>query len=153
VNKKMKKKIVKKVLEEIEKKNRESEMQASNAVEDVVIEVGPVETFLNQILDEKPMRFSSRQLAACTQNYSSELGSGAYGVVYKGELPNGLPVAVKVLKVSMNKRVQEAFMAEIGTIGRTYHVHLVRLYGFCFDANTKALVYEYLENGSLEKYL
>ncbi|CAD6339908.1 unnamed protein product [Miscanthus lutarioriparius] len=44
-------------------------------------------------------------------------------------------------------------MAEIGTIGRTYHVHLVRLYGFCFDANTKALVYEFLENGSLEKYL
>jgi len=150
VNKKMKKKIVEKVLEEM-KKNRE--MQVSNNVEDVVIEVGPVETFLNQILNEKPMRFSSQQLAACTRNYSSELGSGGYGVVYKGELPNGLPVAVKVLKVSMNKRVQEAFMAEIGTIGRTYHVHLVRLYGFCFDANTKALVYEYLENGSLEKYL
>ena len=74
-------------------------------------------------------------------------------MVYKGELPNGLLVAAKVLKVSMNKKVQEAFMAEIGTIGRTYHVHLVRLYGFCFDANTKALVYEFLENGSLEKYL
>jgi len=74
-------------------------------------------------------------------------------VVYKGELPNGLLVAAKVLKVSMNKKVQEALMAEIGTIGRTYHVHLVRLYGFCFDANTKALVYEFLENGSLEKYL
>ncbi|RLM66217.1 hypothetical protein C2845_PM16G22460 [Panicum miliaceum] len=44
-------------------------------------------------------------------------------------------------------------MAEIGTIGRTYHVHLVRLYGFCFDRDTKALVYEFLENGSLEKYL
>jgi len=82
-----------------------------------------------------------------------ELGSGGYGVVYEGELPNGLLVATKVLNVSMNKKVQEAFMAEIGTIGRTYHVHLVRLYGFCFDANTKALVYEFLENGSLEKYL
>jgi serine/threonine protein kinase len=148
----MKKKIVKKVLEEIEKKNRETQA-SNNAVEDAVIEVGPVETFLNQILNEKPMRFSSEQLAACTRNYSSELGSGGYGTVYKGELPNGLMVAVKVLKVSMNKRVQEAFMAEIGTIGRTYHVHLVRLYGFCFDANTKALVYEYLEKGSLEKYL
>jgi serine/threonine protein kinase len=53
----------------------------------------------------------------------------------------------------MNKKVQEGFMAEIGTIGRTYHVHLVRLYGFCFDTDTKALVYEFLENGSLEKYL
>ncbi|KAL5213600.1 hypothetical protein ABZP36_002752 [Zizania latifolia] len=121
---------------------------------DVVIEIGPVEKFLSEILSEKPMRFSSEQLASCTGNYSSELGSGGFGVVYKGELPNGLQVAVKVLKMSMmNKKVQEAFMAEIGTIGRTYHVHLVRLYGFCFDADTKALVYEFLENGSLEKYL
>jgi serine/threonine protein kinase len=100
------------------------------------------------------MRFSSDQLACYTSDYSTELGSGGFGVVYKGELPNGLQVAVKVLKVSMNKKVQEGFMAEIGTIGRTYHVHLVRLYGFCFDRDgTRALVYEFLENGSLEKYL
>ncbi|XP_066374750.1 G-type lectin S-receptor-like serine/threonine-protein kinase SD2-5 [Miscanthus floridulus] len=97
--------------------------------------------------------YISEQLAVYTKNYLCELGSGGYGVVYEGELPNGLLVAAKVLKVSMNKKVQEAFMAEIGTIGRTYHVHLVRLHGFCFDANTKALVYEFLENGSLEKYL
>uniref|UniRef100_A0A0D9WAI2 Protein kinase domain-containing protein n=1 Tax=Leersia perrieri TaxID=77586 RepID=A0A0D9WAI2_9ORYZ len=131
------------------------EMQAcDDAAGSVKIEIdGPVEKFLNEILSEKPMRFTSGQLAACTANYSTELGSGGYGVVYKGELPNGLKVAVKVLKVSMNKKIQDAFMAEIGTIGRTYHVHLVRLYGFCFDADTKALVYEFLENGSLEKYL
>ncbi|XP_062226976.1 G-type lectin S-receptor-like serine/threonine-protein kinase SD2-5 [Phragmites australis] len=151
VRKKMKKKIVAKVMKEIDRRN--SELQTFKPVEDVVIEVGPVEEFLNEILNEKPMRFSSEQLAACTRNYSSELGSGGFGVVYKGELPNGLAVAVKVLKVSMNKKVQEGFMAEIGTIGRTYHVHLVRLYGFCFDRDTKALVYEFLENGSLDKYL
>ncbi|XP_066344702.1 G-type lectin S-receptor-like serine/threonine-protein kinase SD2-5 isoform X1 [Miscanthus floridulus] len=151
VRKKMMKKIVKKVLEERDRKDRQA--QSCIAVEDVVVEIGPVEKFLNEILNEKPMRFSSEQLAVYTKNYSCELGSGGYGVVYKGELPNGLLVAAKVLKVSMNKKVQEAFMAEIGTIGRTYHVHLVRLYGFCFDANTKALVYEFLENGSLEKYL
>ncbi|OEL17115.1 G-type lectin S-receptor-like serine/threonine-protein kinase SD2-5 [Dichanthelium oligosanthes] len=153
VRKKMKKKIIKHVMEEIEKKNHQREMQACSALDDVVIEIGPVEKFLNEILNEKPMRFTSEQLAACTRNYSSELGSGGFGVVYKGELPNGLQVAVKVLKVSMNKKVQEGFMAEIGTIGRTYHVHLVRLYGFCFERDTKALVYEFLENGSLEKYL
>ena len=75
-------------------------------------------------------------------------------MVYKAELPNGLLVAAKVLKVSsMNRKVQEAFMAEIGTIGRTYHINLVRLYGFCFDATVKALVYEHMENGSLDGYL
>nr|CAB3486016.1 unnamed protein product [Digitaria exilis] len=140
VKKKMKKIIIAKVLEEIEKKTKR-ETQACDALDDVVIDVGPVETFLKEILNEKPMRFSSEQLASCTRNYSSELGSGGYGVVYRGDLPNGLPVAVKVLKVSMNKKVQEAFMAEIGTIGRTYHVHLVRLYGFCFDMDTKALLW------------
>uniref|UniRef100_A0A8I6XHK2 Protein kinase domain-containing protein n=1 Tax=Hordeum vulgare subsp. vulgare TaxID=112509 RepID=A0A8I6XHK2_HORVV len=145
------KKFMAKISDEINRRNRE--LEACAAVNDVVIEIGPVEKFLHDILNEKPMRFSSQQLASCTGNYSTELGSGGFGVVYKGELPNGLPVAVKVLKVSMNKKVQEGFMAEIGTIGRTYHVHLVRLYGFCFDPDTKALVYEYLENSSLEKYL
>ncbi|KAM3390493.1 hypothetical protein ACQJBY_012214 [Aegilops geniculata] len=155
VRKKMHKKIVSKIMEEISRRNRDRRAAPDDgaAVDDVVIEIGPVEKFLHEILNEKPLRFSSEQLASCTRNYSTELGSGGFVVVYKGELPNGLPVAVKVLKVSMNKKVQEGFMAEIGTIGRTYHVHLVRLYGFCFDPDTKALVYEYLENGSLEKYL
>ncbi|KAM3370939.1 hypothetical protein ACQJBY_018342 [Aegilops geniculata] len=128
------KKFMAKISDEVNRRNRA--LEACAAMNDVVIEIGPVENFLHEILNEKPMRFSSEQLASCT-----------------GKLPNGLPVAVKVLKVSMNKKVQEGFMAEIGTIGRTYHVHLVRLYGFCFDPDTKALVYEYLENGSLEKYL
>lgn len=155
VKKKMKKKIKAAVKEEMERMSRQAQSSVACCVEDdVVIEVGPVEKFLNEILSERPMRFTSEQLAACTRNFSSELGSGGFGVVYRGELPNGLAVAVKVLKVSvMNKKVEEGFMAEIGTIGRTYHLNLVRLYGFCFDRDTKALVYEFMENGSLEKYL
>jgi serine/threonine protein kinase len=155
VRKKMKKKMKKKAMAEMQRSNREAQpASSSNAVEeDVVIEVGPVEKFLNEILSEKPVRFSPGQLAAITRNYLSQLGTGGFGVVYRGELPNGLAVAVKVLKMSMNKKVEEGFMAEIGTIGRTYHVHLVRLYGFCFDRDTRALVYEFLENGSLDKYL
>ncbi|KAM0838977.1 hypothetical protein ACQ4PT_060611 [Festuca glaucescens] len=147
--KKMHKKIVAKIMEEMSKKHRHKRGAREDdcaAFDDVVIEIGPVEKFLHEILNEKPMRFSSDQLACYTSDYSTELGSGGFGVVYKGELPNGLQVAVKVLKVSMNKKVQEGFMAEIGTIGRTYHVHLVRLYGFCFDRDgTRALVYEFLE--------
>ncbi|MCL7042759.1 hypothetical protein MKW94_020426 [Papaver nudicaule] len=44
-------------------------------------------------------------------------------------------------------------MAEVSTIGRTYHRNLVRLYGFCFDSATKALVYEFMKNGSLDRIL
>nr|KYP31537.1 putative receptor-like protein kinase At5g39030 family [Cajanus cajan] len=49
--------------------------------------------------------------------------------------------------------MEEQLKAEIGTIGRTYHVNLVRLYGFCFHWDKRALVYEFVENGSLSKYL
>ena len=44
-------------------------------------------------------------------------------------------------------------MAEVGTIGKTHHFNLVRLYGFCFERNMIALVYEFMGNGSLDKYL
>ncbi|KAL0459123.1 UNVERIFIED_CONTAM: Rust resistance kinase Lr10 [Sesamum latifolium] len=44
-------------------------------------------------------------------------------------------------------------MAEVGTIGRTHHINLVRLYGFCYDQFMSALVYEFMENGSLDKHL
>lgn len=42
---------------------------------------------------------------------------------------------------------------EVGTIGMTYHINLIRLYGFCFTSDTKALVYEYMKNGSLDQFL
>lgn len=111
----------------------------------------PVEKFLKDILKEKPMRFTPQDLENFTQNYGQVLGSGGFGVVYKGQFLNGLPMAVKLLNSA--KRAEEQFMAEIGTIGRTYHINLVKLYGFCFDKSVKALVYEYMENGSLDKYL
>jgi serine/threonine protein kinase len=60
---------------------------------------------------------------------------------------------VKVLHGSFDKRIEEQFMAEVSTIGRVHHVNLVRLYGFCFEKNMKAIVYEYMGNDSLDKYL
>ncbi|XP_042468376.1 rust resistance kinase Lr10-like [Zingiber officinale] len=113
----------------------------------------PVEKFLKDILKEKPMRFTPQDLENFTQNYGQVLGSGGFGVVYKGQFLNGLPMAVKLLNSAMSKRAEEQFVAEIGTIGRTYHINLVKLYGFCFDTSVKALVYEYMENGSLDKFL
>ncbi|MED6134508.1 hypothetical protein PIB30_037646 [Stylosanthes scabra] len=88
-----------------------------------------------------------------TDNYTNSLGSGGFGKVYKG-IFNGLMIVVKVLHGNYSdKRIQEQFMAEIGTLGKIHHFNLVRLYGFCFEENLTALVYEYMENGSLDKYL
>ncbi|XP_072952993.1 rust resistance kinase Lr10-like [Typha angustifolia] len=121
--------------------------------ESAVVEMEPIERFLDEIMKEKPMRFTPQQLLDFTKNYSQQLGAGGFGKVYKGEFPNGIQIAVKVLNSSIEKRPGEQFIAEVSTIGRTYHKNLVRLYGFCFDATVKALVYEYMEKGSLDQYL
>ncbi|KAF8660277.1 hypothetical protein HU200_057844 [Digitaria exilis] len=135
-------------------------MQAAAAADPIqpanghrVVEMGAVNRFLDDILREKPARFSPENLREFTRNYAERLGSGGFGVVYRGAFPSGAQVAVKILNSTLDRRAEEQFMAEVATAGRTYHINLVRLYGFCFDATTKALVYEYLENGSLDHVL
>ncbi|XP_077236790.1 G-type lectin S-receptor-like serine/threonine-protein kinase At1g34300 isoform X2 [Tasmannia lanceolata] len=112
-----------------------------------------MDKFLHDIEREKPIQFSSQQLMIATDNYSHLLGEGGFGTVYKGIFSNGALVAVKVLRGSSNKRIEEQFMAEVSTIGRTHHFNLVRLYGFCFERDVQALVYEYMEKGSLDRLL
>ncbi|KAL2535926.1 receptor serine/threonine kinase [Forsythia ovata] len=112
-----------------------------------------MERFLRDLAQEKPVRFTALQLRSFTSNYNTMLGRGGFGKVYKGQFPNGDKIAVKVLNRSADKRAKEQFMAEVGTIGKTNHINLVRLYGFCYDPYMSALVYEYMENGSLDKLL
>ncbi|CAK9169412.1 unnamed protein product [Ilex paraguariensis] len=109
--------------------------------------------FLDNMDREKLIRFTSQQLSIATDKFSNLLGSGGFGSVYKGIFSNGTTVAVKVLIGTSDKRIEEQFMAEVSTIGRTHHFNLVRLYGFCFEHCLRALVYEYMGNGSLDKYL
>ncbi|KOM39823.1 hypothetical protein LR48_Vigan04g002100 [Vigna angularis] len=112
-----------------------------------------MDRFLNDMEREKPIRFTDQHLRIATDNYSYLLGSGGFGSVYKGIFSDGTIVAVKVLHGRSDKRNEEQFMAEVGTIGKIHHFNLVRLYGFCFERNLIALVYEYMGNGSLDKYL
>ncbi|CAD6221338.1 unnamed protein product [Miscanthus lutarioriparius] len=63
-------------------------------------------------------------------------------------------MAVKVFHASLDQKTEEAqFMAEVGTIGRTHHVNLVRLFGFGFDDALRTLMYEYMEHGALDAFL
>ncbi|CAL5440347.1 unnamed protein product [Camellia sinensis] len=117
------------------------------------MDVPTMERFLQDLAKERPVRFTAQQLCSFTTNYATRLGLGGFGVVYKGQFPNGVKIAVKVLNRSLDRGAEEQFMAEVSTIGRTYHINLVRLYGFCYDSIMSALVYEYMENGSLDKHL
>lgn len=112
-----------------------------------------IDKFLNEMELEKPIRFTSQQLMIATDNFTHLLGSGGFGAVYKGIFGNGKIVAVKVLHGNSDQTIGEQFMAEVSTIGRVHHFNLVRLYGFCPERNLRALVYEYMVNGSLDKYL
>ena len=86
-----------------------------------------------------------------TKSFNDKLGQGGYGSVYKGKLQDGSFVAVKVLNNS--KGNGEEFINEDASICRTSHVNIVTLKGFCFEGSKRALIYELMPNGSLEKFI
>uniref|UniRef100_A0A0E0PJM1 non-specific serine/threonine protein kinase n=1 Tax=Oryza rufipogon TaxID=4529 RepID=A0A0E0PJM1_ORYRU len=102
----------------------------------------------------RPDVFSNTELRLATDNFSSQniLGEGGYGMVYKGKLSNGRVIAVKQLSQSSHQGKSQ-FVAEVTTISAMQHRNLVKLHGFCIDSNTPLLVYEYLQNGSLDTAL
>ncbi|XWS45079.1 hypothetical protein CRYUN_Cryun15aG0105800 [Craigia yunnanensis] len=82
------------------------------------------------------------------------IGKGGAGIVYKGVISNGDQVAVKRLPaMSRGSSHDHGFNAEIQTLGRIRHRHIVRLLGFCSNHETNLLVYEYMPNGSLGEVL
>eukprot|EP00253_Pinus_taeda_P031451 PITA_31451 len=96
-------------------------------------------------------KFTFAELKKATDNFKIKLGEGGFGTVYKGVMTDGEVVAVKRLEgVSQG---HDQFWAEVSMIGRVHHVNLVRMFGFCAERNHRLLVYEYVENGSLDKYL
>ncbi|XP_078159325.1 rust resistance kinase Lr10-like [Carex rostrata] len=110
-----------------------------------------IEHFLRSYREMNSTRYAYDDLKKITNNFKKRIGAGAFGTVYKGELPNGIPVAVKMLHSSAGGG--EQFVNEVATIGRIHHVHVVRLLGFCSEGGKQALVYEFMENGSLDKYI
>ena len=86
-----------------------------------------------------------------THNFKNKLGQGGFGSVYKGRLRSGHIVAVKMLV--MSKANGQDFINEVATIGRIHHVNVVRLIGFCIQGSKWALVYDFMPNGSLDKFV
>ena len=71
--------------------------------------------------------------------------------MFKGKLSSKIHVAMKILNIF--KGDGEEFINEVGTMGKIHHVNVVHLVGFCADGFRRALVYEFLPNDSLDKFI
>ncbi|OAY81915.1 L-type lectin-domain containing receptor kinase IV.2 [Ananas comosus] len=102
-----------------------------------------------------PHRFSYRDLFRATNGFGERelLGVGGFRRVYRGTLPNsGVEVAVKRVSHESRQGMRE-FVAEIVSMGRLRHRNIVQLLGYCRRKGELLLVYDFVPNGSLDKYL
>lgn len=100
-----------------------------------------------------PTRYAYTDIIAIISHFRDKLDNNGYGSVYKGILlPGDIHVAVKMLEGKSNCNGED-FISEVSTIGRIHHVNVMRLVGFCSDEMRRALVYEYMPRGSLERYI
>ncbi|XP_010418129.1 PREDICTED: putative G-type lectin S-receptor-like serine/threonine-protein kinase At1g61610 isoform X2 [Camelina sativa] len=98
--------------------------------------------------------FSFDSVASATGDFAEEnkLGQGGFGTVYKGNFSEGREIAVKRLS-GKSKQGLEEFKNEILLIAKLQHRNLVRLLGCCIEDDEKMLLYEYLPNKSLDRFL
>ncbi|XP_006652282.1 G-type lectin S-receptor-like serine/threonine-protein kinase At2g19130 [Oryza brachyantha] len=86
-------------------------------------------------------------LQRATKNFSEKLGGGSFGSVFKGYLSDST-IAVKRLDGA--RQGEKQFRAEVNSIGIIQHINLVKLIGFCCEGDNRLLVYEYMQNRSLD---
>ncbi|XP_075636999.1 LEAF RUST 10 DISEASE-RESISTANCE LOCUS RECEPTOR-LIKE PROTEIN KINASE-like 2.5 [Castanea sativa] len=110
-----------------------------------------VEEFLQSQNNLMPIRYSYSQIKKMTKGFEDKLGEGGYGSVFKGKLQSGHLVAIKMLGES--KANGQDFISEVATIGRIHHSNVVQLIGFCAEGPRRALIYEFMPNSSLDKYI
>ena len=110
-----------------------------------------IQKFLEDYRACKQSRYSYVDIKRITNNFKDKLGQGGYGTVYKGKLSNEVFVVVKILDDF--KGNGEEFINEVGTMGTIHHVNVVRLLGFCADGYKRALIYDFLPNESLDKFI
>ncbi|KAM3251780.1 G-type lectin S-receptor-like serine/threonine-protein kinase [Capsicum annuum] len=93
-------------------------------------------------------------IATATNNFNVEnkLGEGGFGPVFKGKLRGGPEIAVKRLSNRTGQGIEE-FKNEILLISKLQHRNLVRLLGCCIEGEELLIIYEYMPNRSLDKFL
>ncbi|KAF8010390.1 hypothetical protein BT93_J1116 [Corymbia citriodora subsp. variegata] len=110
-------------------------------------------------LEEVFQKVSYAKLRQATNEFSPSnlIGQGSHGSVYRGILDGNQPVAVKVLNLRQ-KGALKSFLAECEALRNIRHRNLVNIITVCSSidftgAEFKALIYDLMQNGSLEQWL
>ncbi|WCJ42180.1 lectin protein kinase family protein [Euphorbia peplus] len=98
-----------------------------------------------------PTRFTYEELKSATGDFQIKLGGGGFGSVYEGSMVLGEKIAVK--RLDALGQGKKEFLAEVKSIGSIHYNNLVRLVGFCAEKMERLLVYEFMCNGSLDKWI
>jgi len=101
------------------------------------------------------VNFGTDEVLKCIKEENT-VGKGGAGVVYRGIMPDGEQIAVKKITRAGTFNGcsnDHGFSAEVKTLGKIRHRHIVRLLAFCSNHDTNLLVYEYMPNGSLGELL
>ncbi|GAB2298818.1 hypothetical protein Dimus_032896 [Dionaea muscipula] len=108
----------------------------------------------DEIRSADSLQFDFGTIRAATGNFSEahKLGRGVFGAVYKGRLANGQDIAVKRLGRNSGQGEIE-FKNEVLLVAKLQHRNLVRLLGFCLEAEERLLIFEFLPNASLDHFL
>ncbi|ESW33159.1 hypothetical protein PHAVU_001G047800 [Phaseolus vulgaris] len=109
-----------------------------------------IESYLEQN-SLAPIRYSYKEIKKMAAGFKEKLGEGGFGYVFMAKLRSGPSVAIKILNKS--KGNGQDFISEVATIGRIHHQNVVQLIGFCVSGSKRALVYEFMPNGSLDKFI
>lgn len=135
------------------------EIDSDREEEKVVTHLPQLQSQLHPRIQPEAIRlgagwYTLKELDDATNKFSDEnvLGKGSNGIVYRGVLVDGTPIAIKNL-LNNKGQAEEEFKAEVEVIGRVRHKHLVKLLGYCVEDECRMLVYEYVNNGNLDQWL
>ncbi|KAL9998456.1 putative protein kinase RLK-Pelle-L-LEC family [Helianthus debilis subsp. tardiflorus] len=122
-----------------------------------VIDMDGVDENMNKVFEmgTGPKRFAYDKVFQATSGFveSNKLGEGGFGGVYKGFLKDlGMYVAVKRMSKTSEQGIKE-YESEVKIISRLRHKNLVELKGWCHEKGELLLVYDFMENGSLDLHL
>ncbi|KAJ0879572.1 putative protein kinase RLK-Pelle-DLSV family [Helianthus annuus] len=126
------------------KKNKRAPPPLIERIQSETIDIGTPES----------LQYNFSTMKAATNDFSQEnkLGAGGFGPVYRGRLEDGHEIAVKRLSKNSGQGDLE-FKNEVLLVAKLQHRNLVRLLGFSIKGNERLLIYEYMQNASLDNFL